>query len=79
MGDLPPMLKIALLRQSHGWEIIIEDRCLGEQDFSNVETSSGQGLALHSTLMAVIGGELSFERVSEHTARVILSLPFNGL
>ncbi len=78
MGDLPPMLKIALLRQSHGWEIIIEDRCLGEQDFSNVETSSGQGLALHSTLMAVIGGELSFERVSEHTARVILSLPFNG-
>jgi signal transduction histidine kinase len=36
---------------------------------------SGQGLALHSTLMAVIGGSLALESVPGEYTRVVLSLP----
>jgi signal transduction histidine kinase len=35
----------------------------------------GQGLALHSTLMAVVGGSLSVERIAGKTTQVILRLP----
>lgn len=38
-------------------------------------SSSGQGLTLHSTLMAVIGGALSLERRAGTRTRVILSIP----
>jgi signal transduction histidine kinase len=37
---------------------------------------AGQGLQLHSTMMAVIGGTLKMERAQEKT-RVLLSLPLN--
>jgi signal transduction histidine kinase len=36
---------------------------------------SGQGLALHSTLMAVIGGSLALESTPGEYTRVVLSLP----
>jgi signal transduction histidine kinase len=36
---------------------------------------SGQGLALHSTLMAVIGGSLALESAPGEYTRVVLSLP----
>jgi signal transduction histidine kinase len=36
---------------------------------------SGQGLALHSTMMAVVGGSLSTESVPGEYTRVVLSLP----
>jgi signal transduction histidine kinase len=36
---------------------------------------SGQGLALHSTLMAVVGGSLATESVPGRYTRVLLSLP----
>ncbi|MGB0386771.1 MAG: sensor histidine kinase [Ardenticatenaceae bacterium] len=36
---------------------------------------SGQGLALHSTMMAVIGGALVTESVPERYTRIILTLP----
>jgi hypothetical protein len=36
------------------------------------ETGSGQGLVLHSTLMAVIGGSLTIETKAGEYTRVIL-------
>jgi signal transduction histidine kinase len=39
---------------------------------------SGQGLALHSTMMAVVGGSLSTESVPGEYTRVVLSLPVGG-
>ncbi len=36
---------------------------------------SGQGLALHSTMMAVIGGTLSIDSMPEEYTRVSLVLP----
>jgi hypothetical protein len=38
---------------------------------------SGQGLILHSTMMAVAGGQLSTGSIVPHGTRVVLSLPFN--
>jgi signal transduction histidine kinase len=38
---------------------------------------SGQGLILHSTMMAVAGGQFSTGSIVPHGTRVVLSLPFN--
>lgn len=38
----------------------------------------GHGLALHSTLMAVIGGALSLENAAPHGTRVVLTVKTNG-
>jgi signal transduction histidine kinase len=40
---------------------------------------SGQGLALHSTLLAVLGGTLTAERLLNAGSAVVLALPENGL
>jgi signal transduction histidine kinase len=39
---------------------------------------SGHGLALHSTMMAVVGGSLSAESVPGEYTRVVMSLPVDG-
>jgi signal transduction histidine kinase len=75
VGETLPSLKIAIHQLDHEWEIIIEDSCLNHSDYQQVESGSGQGLALHSTLMAVIGGELSFEQIPGEVTRVVLSVP----
>jgi signal transduction histidine kinase len=41
----------------------------------NSTSGSGQGLALHSTMMAVIGGRLAVENQTPHGVRAVLSLP----
>jgi hypothetical protein len=38
-------------------------------------SGGGQGLALHSTLMAVLGGALVVESTPKTSTRVILTLP----
>jgi signal transduction histidine kinase len=40
---------------------------------------SGQGLILHSTMMAVAGGQLSTESKTPHGTRVVLSIPMTNL
>jgi signal transduction histidine kinase len=70
-----PTLKIATNQRAQEWEIVIEDDCAGNQDAQYREPSSGQGLTLHGTLMAVIGGELSFEQVPGKVTRVVLRVP----
>jgi signal transduction histidine kinase len=65
-----------------GLEITMEDNGVGiGVDISPKPSnrSGGQGLALHGTLMAVVGGSLSIERVPGDTTRVTLALPHNAL
>jgi len=56
--------------------LVVEDDGLGIQaQKADVLSSGGQGLALHSTMMAVIGGELDLESEPGVFTRVILRLP----
>jgi signal transduction histidine kinase len=54
-----------------GLEIIIEDNGIG-LGTASPNSGSGQGLALHSTMMAVIGGELSVDSLPGQFTRVML-------
>jgi signal transduction histidine kinase len=59
---------------------IDEDTDPGSSEVENSRTKpidggSGQGLALHSTMMAVIGGLLTIESSPGHNTRVTLELP----
>lgn len=59
---------------ANGLTIVIEDNGAG-MDGDSRSAGSGQGLNLHATMMAVIGGALTMEsRAGEYT-RVVLSLP----
>lgn len=53
--------------------LVIEDNGAGPVELK--ATNSGQGLALHSTMMAVIGGSLALESAPGLPTRVILRLP----
>jgi len=55
-------------------QIAIEDNGAGFKP----EPGAGQGLALHSTLMAIVGGSLSLETVPGQMTRVQLALPLPG-
>ncbi|MEO5952633.1 MAG: ATP-binding protein, partial [Chloroflexia bacterium] len=44
-------------------------------DAQSPKQGSGQGLALHSTMMAVVGGSLAVESAPGEYTRVVLSLP----
>lgn len=74
-GRVLPILKIAANQRDQELEFVIEDNGAQNLDKQQKEPSSGQGLVLHSTMMAVIGGELSFEQAAEQTARVVLRVP----
>ena len=61
-------------------QLEIEDNGKGVEILSTMEpdpehSRSGQGLTLHSTLMAVIGGSLSLDSQRGQYTRVVLSLP----
>ncbi|NLG96511.1 MAG: hypothetical protein GX491_04040 [Chloroflexi bacterium] len=56
-----------------GLRIVIENQASTEP--LPEPASSGQGIALHSTLMAVVGGALSLEHSPGQMTRVVLSLP----
>jgi signal transduction histidine kinase len=63
-----------------GLEILIEDDGVGLEittgaNGGSVRQGSGQGLALHSTMMAVVGGALAVESVPGAYTRVSLTLP----
>ncbi|MEA3338804.1 MAG: hypothetical protein U9R15_02455 [Chloroflexota bacterium] len=58
-----------------GLEITIEDDGVGLGPAGDSNDGSGQGLALHSTMMAVIGGTLAVESVPGAYTRVLLTLP----
>jgi signal transduction histidine kinase len=56
----------------NGLEVVVEDNGIGVSGEYSV--GSGQGLALHSTMMAVAGGALAVESTPTHGTRVRLSL-----
>ena len=66
-----PALRVAT--QSHGdrWQIDIEDNGSGFEDIAQ-QIESGHGLSIHSTMMAVIGGELRIENGLGDCTRVEL-------
>ncbi|HKD74629.1 MAG TPA: ATP-binding protein [Ktedonobacterales bacterium] len=69
----PLRLKIAATCED-GLRISIEDDGVGLAA-ATPSHGSGQGLVLHSTMMAVLGGTLTAEHASGAGTRVILSLP----
>jgi signal transduction histidine kinase len=79
-SDLPFTLHIqATWQEQSGLQLTITDNGVG-MEASPVATAedvprSGQGLALHSTMMAVIGGTLAVESIPRQYTRITLSLP----
>ncbi len=76
-ANRPLTLKIAVKRNK-GLEMAIEDDGIGIGSTSPESGSSGQGLALHSTMMAVVGGSLSLESVEGEYTRIVLTVPDGG-
>jgi signal transduction histidine kinase len=60
-------------RWREGLEIVIEDNGVGLGE--SRKGGSGQGLTLHSTMMAVVNGSLALESTPGKCTRVILRLP----
>lgn len=62
-------------RWHDGFELSIEDNGRGVGGSGDAQRGSGQGLTLHSTLMAVIGGSLEMESTPGVSTCVILRIP----
>ena len=63
------------LHQENGLVLVIRDNGVGLGRTHQSLQGSGQGLALHSTMMAVVGGSLSLESVPNEFTQVTLKLP----
>jgi two-component sensor histidine kinase len=59
-------------------KIVLEDNGQGINFEHKSESGSGQGLKIHSTMLAVIGGYISIESEKNNFTRVILVLPLTG-
>jgi signal transduction histidine kinase len=59
----------------NGLELTIEDDGVGVERAGSPPETSGHGLALHSTMMAVVGGTLAVESAPGAYTRVTLKLP----
>lgn len=55
--------------------LVVEDDGIGLEASQGVNRGSGQGLALHSTMMAVVGGSLAVDSAAGTFTRVSLTLP----
>lgn len=60
---------------SDALELTIEDDGVGTDGAVKTDGGSGQGLGLHSTMMAVVGGSLAIESVRDSYTRVRLRVP----
>lgn len=58
--------------------VTIEDDGVGVDPERGMSYGAGQGLALHSTMMAVLGGTLSVESEPGSYTRVVLALPVHN-
>lgn len=73
-ANRPLHLQVALVWRN-GLELVIEDNGVGLAAGGSPNGGSGQGLALHSTMMAVVGGTLAVESTPGVYTRVTLRLP----
>lgn len=74
--DAKRALKLRIEITHHdGMQISIEDDGVGINPGAVSNGGSQQGLALHSTLLAVLGGSLEVNSLPEKGTRVILNLP----
>jgi signal transduction histidine kinase len=73
-AEAPLHLKI-MLSAADELRLAVEDDGVGATSGGQTNGGSGQGLALHGTMMAVIGGSLAVERGAEQGTRVLLTLP----
>ncbi len=72
----PLHLHLEVSRQGAYWQIVVEDDGVGLQSPARTDTNgSGQGLVLHSTLIAVVGGSLALESEPGRFTRAVLSIP----
>ena len=75
-GDAERALHLVVSVACHkGMEMTIEDDGIGMGQATTAAQGSGQGLGLHSTLMAVVGGTLTTESQPGAYTRVSLALP----
>lgn len=65
-------------RFQNGLDIAIQDNGVGVGKEVPTQPDSGHGLALHSTMMAVVGGALSLESAAGEYTRVSLHLPHSA-
>ncbi len=81
-GDQPrrPLRLSLAIEQRDGLLITIEDNGVGLERASAAaerKPDGGHGLALHSTMMAVVGGSLTIESAPDQYTRVLLLLPLD--
>jgi signal transduction histidine kinase len=81
-GTRPLCLRLSLDGEKE-LKLVVEDHGVGFAPGASAAGSSpgpmsGQGLALHSTMMAVIGGSQEVESVAQEFTRVSLRLPITG-
>jgi signal transduction histidine kinase len=83
-SDAARILHVRIVAEAdREFKITIEDDGVGmarheySEGAAHNAGGSGQGLILHSTMMAVAGGELSTETIAPHGTRVVLSLPLD--
>ena len=80
-GDDPqrPLHLTISIRQQQGLVIQIDDDGVGLQPTGASPNGSGQGLALHSTMLAVVGGALDVKTAPGASTRVRVTLPHEAL
>jgi signal transduction histidine kinase len=69
---------IICMTWQNGLTIKVEDNGLGFNLTTINDSYDGHGLAIHSTLMAVIGGSLSVDSIPGKNTSVILQVPVQG-
>jgi len=79
-GDSSRPLHLTIsLASSEGLRLTVEDDGIGVGSTPRPSTGAGQGLTLHSTLLAVIGGTLTVESNPNAYTRIVLSVPTHSL
>lgn len=70
-----PLSLTLLLRWQHSLQLAIKDDGVGLGASHPPTQGSGQGLALHSTMMTVIGGAMTVESVPGSSTTITLTIP----
>jgi signal transduction histidine kinase len=70
-----PRLEIAASADDGQFRLTVADNGSGRFEPSGDAPGTGQGLALHSTLMAIVGGSLALESVAGEMTRGVLTVP----